>query len=661
MSFSYPFCAVVGQEPFKLALLLAAIEPAIGGVLVRGPRGVAKTTLARALAELTPGRFVELPLGATEERVTGTLDLEGALRDGKLEFAPGLLARAHDGVLYVDEVNLLPDAIVDVLLGAAASGVNVVERDGVSHRHPARFVLVGTMNPDEGELRPQHIDRFGLAVNASAKLGPAERAEIVMRRLDFDHDPEAFVARHAEAQRTLIERCNAARARAQAIPLAGAALGRVSERCYAAGVEGVRADLAMLRAARAHAAWHGRSQIEEADIEAVAELALSHRRSRDRDPNDGGPGGSGAHGAGGATPGPASSQAATSRGGAGNSAAAPRPRHQAAHAAASSGGRSNATAGTRVATEAADSGNHTQAGALSLSERAASGSDSSAAVGGAADRGALPAVPVRAVKVVATPSWLNTPKQHARRARSSQLQHRVRHKTAPQPSRSIDWFATLANSRRPNQAQQRQKHRSPPSPLTAPAPSDAHIHVAKQVSWDIRYRRRPMTRALTVVALDCSASMLRGGALAAAKGVARALLTAPGSARTELALIAFTGAQASACIARASGPRLDRAVAQLGAGGGTPLRRALIDALALGRRADQRGATYKRLLLFTDGRTREPTSDLKPLREAFDVSVIDCERTRVRLGRARAIAHELDARYTHIDQLLLAEDAKDTP
>jgi Mg-chelatase subunit ChlD len=160
-----------------------------------------------------------------------------------------------------------------------------------------------------------------------------------------------------------------------------------------------------------------------------------------------------------------------------------------------------------------------------------------------------------------------------------------------------------------------------------------------------------MTRALTVIALDCSASMLRGGALAAAKGVARALLIAPGSARTELALIAFSGAQAAACIARASGPRLERALTQLGAGGGTPLRRALLDALVLGRKADQRGATSKRLLLFTDGRTRESTSDLSPLRDAFDVSVIDCERTRVRLGRARTIAHELDARYAHIDSL----------
>jgi Mg-chelatase subunit ChlD len=260
---------------------------------------------------------------------------------------------------------------------------------------------------------------------------------------------------------------------------------------------------------------------------------------------------------------------------------------------------------------------------------------SSAADGGIGDRGALPAVPVRAVNLLAPPSWLDAPTHRARHGRSAQLQHRVRHKTAPAPSRSIDWFATLASS-------------------LVRGPAKGGVVTVEQGRWSLRYRRRPMTRALTVLALDCSASMLRGGALAAAKGVARSLLNAPGSARTELALIAFSGAQASACIARASGPRLDRAGDQLGAGGGTPLRRALIDALALGRRADRRGATTKRLVLFTDGRTREPTSDLRPLRDAFEVSVIDCERTRVRLGRARAIAHELDARYAHIDGLLQA-------
>src|SRR5688572_3250318 len=214
MKIDFPWSAVIGQERLKLALLLNAIDPTIGGVLVRGPRGVAKTTLARAFADLLPGRFVELPLGATEERVTGTLDLGKVLQDGQVQFSPGLLARAHEGVLYVDEVNPLADALVDVLLDAAATGHNVVERDGVSHTHPARFVLVGTMNPDEGELRPQLIDRFGLSVSAESELAPRERAQIVMRRLEFERDPERFLAEFEAEQRALVERCLRARERA---------------------------------------------------------------------------------------------------------------------------------------------------------------------------------------------------------------------------------------------------------------------------------------------------------------------------------------------------------------------------------------------------------------------------------------------------------------
>ncbi|MET0410847.1 MAG: ATP-binding protein, partial [Polyangiaceae bacterium] len=251
MSRVFPFSAVVGQERLKLALILCAIDPSIGGVLVRGPRGVAKTTLARGFAQLLSGAFVELPLGATEERVTGTLDLAQALGERRVAFAPGLLARAHDGALYVDEVNLLPDALVDLLLDAATSGVNVVERDGVSHSHPARFVLIGTMNPEEGELRPQLLDRFGLCVSAEQAFAPEERARIVLTRLEFERDPAAFDARFASDQRALSQRCRQARELAPSIELAGPALARVSELCHAAGVDGVRADLAMLRAARA--------------------------------------------------------------------------------------------------------------------------------------------------------------------------------------------------------------------------------------------------------------------------------------------------------------------------------------------------------------------------------------------------------------------------
>ena len=267
----FPFTALHGQSQLQTALLLATVDPLIGGVLIEGPRGTAKSTAARALAALLPGgRFVNLPLSTTEEQLVGTLDLEAALQGGEVRFRPGLLARAHEGVLYVDEVNLLPDSLVDLLLDVCASGVNRIERDAISHAHPARFVLIGTMNPEEGELRPQLLDRFGLYVRLDHALSPAERQAIVRTRLAFDEDPAAFIARHAPAQQALAARLAAARAALPQIPFADADYERVAVLCHAAAVEGVRADLVMLRAARAHAALAGRRQIDPADIEAVA-------------------------------------------------------------------------------------------------------------------------------------------------------------------------------------------------------------------------------------------------------------------------------------------------------------------------------------------------------------------------------------------------------
>ncbi|QXI25804.1 ATP-binding protein [Pseudomonas vanderleydeniana] len=275
----FPLSAVVGAEALKLALCLTAIDPKIGGVLIEGPRGMAKSTLARGLADLlASGQFVTLPLGATEERLVGTLDLDAALGEGRAQFSPGVLAKADGGVLYVDEVNLLADHLVDLLLDVAASGTNLVERDGISHRHAARFVLIGTMNPEEGELRPQLLDRFGLNVALSGQPQPAERTQIIRRRLDFDSDPQAFRAQWAQPQQALRERCEQARALLPGIDLDERAMTAISERCFAAGVDGLRADLVWLRAARAHAAWRGVREIADEDIEAVAEFALRHRR-----------------------------------------------------------------------------------------------------------------------------------------------------------------------------------------------------------------------------------------------------------------------------------------------------------------------------------------------------------------------------------------------
>ncbi|WP_435873920.1 VWA domain-containing protein [Nocardia fluminea] len=282
---------MVGQERLQLALILSAVHPGIGGVLVRGEKGTAKSTVVRALAQLLPpvvdetgarpARLVELPVGATEDRVVGSLDLERVLRDGEQAFRPGLLAAAHHGVLYVDEVNLLHDHLVDVLLDAAAMGRVHVERDGVSHTHPARFVLVGTMNPEEGELRPQLLDRFGLTVDVAASREVDVRMAVVRRRLDYEADPDAFAARYVDADQVVAERILTARDRLPDVALDNAELRRIAALCASFDVDGMRADLVVARTATAHAAWRGRDRVTEDDVRIAAELALPHRRRRD--------------------------------------------------------------------------------------------------------------------------------------------------------------------------------------------------------------------------------------------------------------------------------------------------------------------------------------------------------------------------------------------
>ena len=275
---TFPFSAVVGQDDVKLALLLNAIDRKIGGVVLRGEKGSAKSTLARGLSALLPGQapFVDLPVSATEDRVVGSLDLESALTTGERRFHPGLLADADNGVLYIDEINLLPDHLVDVLLDVAASGVNRVERESMSETHPSRFVLIGSMNPEEGELRPQLLDRFGLAVDVLSSADPAERVEAVQRRLAFDADPDGFAATWAVHDRALAAR------------LASTTSGQVpddlflaiSQLCVAVGCEGLRADLVISRAAAALAGWEGRRVATVEDVRRVAPLALAHRRRR---------------------------------------------------------------------------------------------------------------------------------------------------------------------------------------------------------------------------------------------------------------------------------------------------------------------------------------------------------------------------------------------
>ncbi len=316
----FPFTAIVGQERMKSALVLNAISPQIGGVLIRGERGTAKSTAARALAALLPQirvvsdcpfncdpdrpellcdacrdrlrsgetlpvssrrtRFVDLPVSATEDRVVGTLDIERAIKLGERHFEPGVLAAANRGLLYVDEVNLLDDHVVDLLLDSAAMGINVVEREGISFQHPARFILVGTMNPEEGELRPQLLDRFALAVDIQGIADTAARVQILERRIQYEQDPELFSKRWRDAEAALAGRILAAQRLLPSVTFTQDELVLIARLTADMQVDGHRADIVILKAATAQAAFDGRTAIEPKDIFGAAELALPHRMRR---------------------------------------------------------------------------------------------------------------------------------------------------------------------------------------------------------------------------------------------------------------------------------------------------------------------------------------------------------------------------------------------
>ena len=321
----YPFTAIVGQENMKLALILNIINPSISGVLIRGEKGTAKSTAVRALAAILPEievikncpfqlalanehdlclecqhldcrdktlshrpvetkkrkiRVVELPVGATEDRVVGTMDLEQAIKKGEKKIEPGLLASAHRGILYMDEVNLLDDHVVDLLLDSAAMGVNTIEREGVSFSHPARFTLVGTMNPEEGELRPQLLDRFGLCVHIEGILDPDARVTIMERRTAYDDDPGSFCSEWEKDSQQIVEKIKKGTALYPKVSIERPLLLRIADYCIDVGVDGHRGDIIMLKTAKTLAAFEGRETVIEKDIEKAAELALPHRVRR---------------------------------------------------------------------------------------------------------------------------------------------------------------------------------------------------------------------------------------------------------------------------------------------------------------------------------------------------------------------------------------------
>lgn len=316
----YPFTAIVGQEDMKLSLILNVINPALGGVLIKGEKGTAKSTAVRALAELLPAmevvqgckfhcdprdrnhlcddcsalmqreealpvesakmRVVELPVSATEDRVVGTLDIEHAIKHGEKKFEPGILALANRNILYVDEINLLDDHVVDVLLDAAAMGINTVEREGVSYSHPARFVLVGTMNPEEGDIRPQLLDRFGLSVVVTGEHNPEQRVEVIKRRLAYEQDADAFIAQYQEEQEALAVRIIQAGKLLPAVTIDDKLLETVAKLAVELGVDGHRADITVIKTALTVAAFNGRAEVELEDLKQAAKLVLPHRMRR---------------------------------------------------------------------------------------------------------------------------------------------------------------------------------------------------------------------------------------------------------------------------------------------------------------------------------------------------------------------------------------------
>jgi magnesium chelatase subunit D len=635
----FPFSAIVAMDDMRLALVLNAISPAIGGVLVRGEKGSAKSTAVRALTAVLPpvdvvtgcrfscsplapdpdcpdgphpahaagqsrpARLVELPVGATEDRLTGSLDIGRALTEGLTSFQPGLLAAAHRGVLYVDEVNLLHDHLVDLLLDAAALGTSYVERDTVSVRHQARFLLVGTMNPEEGELRPQLLDRFGLTVEASAPRDPASRAEVVRRRIAYDADPAAFTARFASEEAALAAAIAAARVRLPSVVLDDAALERIATVCASFDVDGLRADIVIARAAAAHAAWRGATTVDREDIRAASRLALPHRRRRDPfdapglderqlddalgDPDDepdppsgGGPG-----------PGPG-----------------PRDEQDSAESqdsAKDDGDPRQAPAGLPGRESVAPSGATFRARRLEVPGKGhgAAGRRSRAVTDAGRTVGARPPRP-------------------------------------GSPTRDVHLTATLVASA-PHQL-----GRGRTGPGLVLEGTDLREH-----------RREGRESNLVLFLVDASGSMAARRRMEAVKGAVLSLLLDAYQRRDKVGLVCFRGAGAELLLPPTSSvDAAARRLAAMPAGGRTPLAAGLTQARATLRRERLRDPLRRPLLVVvTDGRHTaggDPSAAAAVLRkDGVAAIVVDCESGPVRLGLAAGLARALGAEYLSLRDL----------
>jgi magnesium chelatase subunit D len=669
MRAEYPFSAVVGQDDLKLALLLTAIDPTIGGVLIKGERGTAKTTIARGLATLLPqsadgvgAPFVELPLGATEDRVVGSLDVNKALRDGHTQLRSGVLARANGGVLYVDEVNLLPDHLVDLLLDAAATGWVTVERDGVSAGEAARFVLVGTMNPEEGDLRPQFLDRFGLSVLVQGLDTQEQRMAAVNKRLEFDADPAGVIAAARPAEDSLRKSIVEARARLLLLPVTSAHLSTVTAICAEQLLDGIRGDLAIIKTARALAAWERASEIGADHIRRATAFALPHRMRR-RPPQSGasqrgGQATSASASAGNYGPGfakgasDAQGEGGTSAGSTGNGEhgdsrlGRARPSagaHRDGGASATTGvgrvGGASATSGAgwvggASATTANGSHDCASAGTANGSRDGASAGTASGPRGGAsvADVSAQPA----AIKLVTDV----IDRESSGRRGSGSIASRRATRAVP-----YDQTGTLAIN----------------ETLTAAAVRGRRVGergIALAPSDLMQHGRNGPGRSSVLFLVDASGSMATQRRLELAKGAALGLLRSNYQHRDEVALMVFRGEGADLVMPFTSAIEgVEQALGSVPTGGRTPLARALIDAAEM-----LRTRKPSLLIVFTDGRANVSVSNGDPWQESLAACVelkdacagavvIDCEPGPIVLGRARQLASALDAECLALNAL----------
>ncbi|MGW3084800.1 putative cobaltochelatase [Streptomyces sp. NPDC001110] len=661
MSTPYPFTALVGQDDLRLGLLLNAVSPAVGGVLVRGEKGTAKSTAVRALAALMPevavvagcrfscdpgapdpacpdgpheagtgvsraARTVELPVGASEDRLVGALDIERALSEGVKAFEPGLLADAHRGILYVDEVNLLHDHLVDLLLDAAAMGASYVEREGVSVRHAARFLLVGTMNPEEGELRPQLLDRFGLTVEVAASRETDLRVEVVRRRLAYDDDPAGFAARWADEEAALRERIVSARALLPRVVLGDGVLRQIAATCAAFEVDGMRADIVMARTATALAAWAGREEVVSDDVRQAALLALPHRRRRnpfdapgldedkldealqdaadeqgDDDPDPDGPGG-------GVPP---------------------------------QGGGPESDGGGSDAGGSDDGG--TDDGCADASGREHTGSGDAPAPGGGGEQQPVRAGEPFRTKVLSVPGLGEG--AAGRRSRARTEHGRTTGSRRPEGALTKLHLAATVQAAAPHQR--------------ARGRSGRGLVVRRD---DLRQATREGREGnLVLFVVDASGSMAARQRMSAVKGAVMSLLLDAYQRRDKVGLVTFRGKDAEVALPPTSS--VDAAAARLESlptGGRTPLAAGLLKAHDVLRVERLRDPSRRPLLVVvTDGRA---TGGLDPVAlagragrlhasEGTASVVVDCESGFVRLGLAAQLARDLGGSAVTLDEL----------